>query len=441
MWNILLILFVTLLCIALVYSLRFEPLIVALAVATYGLKQIVSVALPVLQIYDTIFNLVIAGMVIVLFVQKLLTQTLYGCRYRPSINALALVWIFLGLFWVSILWSPFSGGNSLRFFPYYVIYLLMLPFLIGNPDQMIRAFRILWIILLVGCLGLLLSPYLEASSNLGRMVIKFQLGALEEGNPLALADTGVLLLLTSFMMIFYSGQKDNDRKIIKLMQLSIALIGVGTGFWIASIASRGETMAGIISVCFFVLLYKSKSLKQKTTIMTSFFLILFVGAIIAFTLISDYYQELSPRYSRESLSEGSDIRKNLVENAIRMGLSSPQTSLVGVGARGCEERLGMYPHSNLVQAMSETGIIGFLLLCSCYFLTFRSGFRSLSLAKKQTNREVALFVSFILSLLLYDLIVENKKGSLIFVDTYMWLAIAIFSFDRAKASLRCGNQC
>lgn len=436
MSSVLLILFVILLVLGMLYSLRYPGVAITLAIATYGLKQIATATLPFLQIYDTVFNYILGGLVSILFVFGVITKSIYVCNTTIGKKIVILIWMFLGLFWASSFWSPFKGGDSLRLMPYFVVYVFMLPYLMGNPKQMIKAFWILWLILLVGCLGLLFSPYLDSSSYLARMVVKFQHGSHEEGNALALADSGIFLLLTSILVMFYGNFLNNKQKLIKWILLIFTLFGVVLGFWIASISSRGETFAGVISGCLLIILIKYRTVKIKYLTLASAFVILFVGTMIVFVLAGDNYQELSPRYSQESLSEGSDIRRDLITNAISLGFSSPDKMLLGIGARGCEEELGMYPHNALVQALSETGIIGFVLLCSCYALAFRFGFRTLSMAKERSNQESVLLVALMLSLLLYDLIVESKKGSLIFVDTYMWLLLAVFSFDRTQAAMK-----
>lgn len=435
MSSLLLIVFVLMLVVALLYSFRFPPLVLVIAIATYGLKQIASATIPILQIYNSIFNLILGAVVIFVFLYGMVTRSLPGCRSTSGKHAMAFLWGFLGLFWVSLIWSPFSGSDSLRFLPYLLVYFAILPYLMGNPNQMIKAFRILWVILFVGCLGLLFSPYLDLANTMGRMVVKFHSGTHEEGNPLALADTGIYLLLISLMIIFDINYVRKAPKFIKSVVSIFGLVGIGLGFRIASVSSRGETFAGVISGCLLIFLLKIKNVRQKKILLASAIALTMMGIIFTAALWNDYYQDLSPRYSKESLGEGTDIRKDLVTNAINLALASPQTILVGIGARGCEERLGMYPHNNLAQAFSETGIIGFSLLFGCYFLAFRFGLRTLAMAKKQSNQEVVLFVSLLFSLLLYDLILENKRGSLTFVDTYMWLALAIFAFDHAQASL------
>ena len=59
--------------------------------------------------------------------------------------------------------------------------------------------------------------------------------------------------------------------------------------------------------------------------------------------------DLSFRYSPEAIVEGSEGRMDLGARTIEFGLSSERNLLFGIGARGCERRLGMYPHNIFIQ--------------------------------------------------------------------------------------------
>ena len=64
------------------------------------------------------------------------------------------------------------------------------------------------------------------------------------------------------------------------------------------------------------------------------------------------------------------------------------------------------------------------------FLTLRFGFKVLARTKRAEDPIPMLFAAMALTLALYQIIVMSKKGSLAMVDTYMWLSMAVFCFDR-----------
>jgi O-antigen ligase len=213
--------------------------------------------------------------------------------------------------------------------------------------------------------------------------------------------------------------------------------GLVMGLWLTFNTSRGETFTGIICACVLVSLVKGRGFVQYAKWMAGQVAVLVaLAAIVFFTILPQKkIEELSWRYSANSMAEASNDRMDLSAKTIEMALASPRNLLIGIGARGCEKRLGIYPHNHFVQAFGETGIIGFGLLCFACLLAFRFGLRTLDEARSLAEQPTVIFAALMLSLFIYQLIVLSKKGSLTFVDTTMWLGIATFSFDRAQFML------
>ena len=437
MSTVFLIFFVILLAIALLYAVRFPPLALSLGIATYGLKQISSIVVPLFQTPSAAFNFMITGVIGISFIYAILRRSISGCRMKEGKIVMMLVWAYLGLFWASSLWSPFNdAANNRQLLPYYAVYVLMLPLLMGNPPQMIRSFRLLWVLLLVGEMGLLLSPAFAKVAGQGRFVVTITTDVrVNEANPLALADAGVFLALTSLLVLFGSSAVEKGRKGVRLARLFCVLLGIGLGLSIAFASSRGETLAGIAAGSLLFAMIKARKVGRVILLQIGISVLLLVVLISVYIYFYDSITEKFPLFSRESIMARLDISSDLRTEALALVLSSPASMIVGIGARGSEKQIGNYPHNIMIQAFVETGIIGCALLCSCYLLAIRFGLRTLSLAKRLSARKAMVFTAFALSLLLYDFLVGNKRGSLHGCEVYMWLLLSIFAFDRIQTSL------
>jgi O-antigen ligase len=266
------------------------------------------------------------------------------------------------------------------------------------------------------------------------MIVHYKIGIFNEGNPLTIADMGAYLIIMSVCNLMLRSPVDPGWGAGRLLIGAFSWLGIGLGLWLTFNTSRGETFTGIACACLLVALVKGKTIGHQLTWMAGLMSVLAISIAIVFLFLlpKRSVSELSWRYSQNAIAEGSNARIDLTTKSIEIALSSPKNFLFGIGARGCEKRLGMYPHNHFVQAFAEMGIIGLGLLCAACLFTFTFGFRTLSMARRQGDLHSLVFTAFILALFIYELVVLSKKGSLTFVDTSMWLGIAVFSFDRTS---------
>lgn len=420
------------------YAIRFPALVIPLGIMTYAYKQVASIIIISFQTKGATFNYMMAGMIALIYVYNMVVRNPgVNCQTRDGRSLQISLWIFLGFFWVSILWSPYYGNDTWRFLPYFVVYFAMLPSLIESPEAMLKAFRVIWALTLLAGLGLLLSPAFKISPDIGRMVVHYETGQFNEGNPLAIADMGAYLILMSVCVLLTELVVNPENSLKRTVFILLAYAGISLGLWLAFNSSRGETFTVVICACLLIALVKGKNIGQYFLWMSGLISIIIVTVTIIFFLLLPRkdVSEFSWRYSRSSMTEASKDRMDLTTKTIEIALSSPKNFIMGIGARGCERRLGIYPHNHFVQAFGEMGIIGLSILSLSCLLTLKFGFRTLTLARRQTDSASVLFTAFIISLLVYELIVLSKKGSLTFVDTTMWISIAVFSFDRTQVLL------
>jgi len=437
-----LLLFFVLLIASLAFTIKLPTLTLPIGIMTYAYKQIAAVAVPFFQNYDSLLNYLIAVPILATFLRYYFPKVRVGCESREGKLLMALVWAYLALFWMSSFWSPYYGQDSWKFLPYFVVYFWMLPLLIDDdPEVTIKAFRVAWFLTFAGAFGLLLSPAFHVTPDTERMVVHFQTGRFEEANPLVIADMGAYLVMMSLLLFIRNRTGSASSKALGLARSAAGLSGVALGLWLAFNTSRGETFSCMACGCLFLALVYGKSLLQSLLWLGG--LLLSVVAVISLSLAlflpKSNVEKLSARYSQDAIMEGSGQRKDLNSKNIAFALSSPTDFLFGSGARASEKRIGAWPHNQFVQAFSETGILGLILLCTCFLLALRFGLRTLAMARHSDHRPALVLTAFVLSLFVYQILVLSKKGSLTFVDTYMWLAIAAYSFDRTQGFLRSGT--
>lgn len=408
-------------------------LAVPLGIMTYPYKQIVAIGVPSMHNMGPQFNYLMAGVIALVYLYNLIMKHPgVTTRTREAKYAQFFIWSYAAYFWISLLWSPFYGTEIMKVLPYFLIYFGLLPSLVSKPGEMIGAFRWVWALTLLGTLALLASPAFFMSTDVGRMVVHIPGGRVEESSPLAIADMGAyLLILSAFEWMhqqFVPAGNRNVRSILK----GLSVLGMALGTWLTFNTSRGELITGVFTACLLIGLVRGRNLRQYLSKGLGLLAGLVVVGAVLFMVVRPFMgkPDLSFRYSPEAIVEGSDSRMDLGARTIEFGLSSERNLVFGIGARGCERRLGMYPHNIFIQAFGETGILGLTLLGLATFLTLRFGFKVLARTKRSEDPIPMLFAALALALALYTIIVMGKKGSLAMVDTYMWLSMAVFCFDR-----------
>jgi O-antigen ligase len=429
--------FILLLFVAIIYSIKFPALAVALGVATFGLEQISLIILPQLQINKSLFNIILGSAIAISFLYNLFKRKINKISNKKTIIIFTLVLIYIGLYWISSLWSPFNDyENSIGYLRYYIPYIILLPMIISNPNQMITAFNILCIILLIGFIGLFITGDLNTlvSSQIGRAHVPiYTIGENIFTNPLTLADTGVLLSLSSILL--YISAKKRISNIKCFMPRSIIMImgfiGVGLGIWVAFLSSKAETIVGILCIIIYIILITAKNIRRAFIIM---FVTILISGIVIMILYTTYYDnviEYSPTFNKNKIEVSWNGRISIIIDALKNYASKNEFIVFGIGARGNEKIFGIWPHNAIIQSLTETGIVGLMIYIACILMTIKYGYNSYKKAKQEKDIKKIVWVGFVICLFLYNFVMSQKKGSLSTHDTYMWIVFSAIAFDRA----------
>ena len=172
------------------------------------------------------------------------------------------IWSYAAYFWISLLWSPFYKTEIMKVLPYFLIYFGLLPSLVSKPGEMIRAFRWVWVLTLLGTVALLASPAFFMSTDVGRMVVHIPGGRVEESSPLAIADMGAYLLILSAYEWLHQHLVPGKNRTFRSVLLGLAVLGMGLGTWLTFNTSRGELITGIFSACLLVGLVRGRTIRQ-----------------------------------------------------------------------------------------------------------------------------------------------------------------------------------
>lgn len=167
------------------------------------------------------------------------------------------------------------------------------------------------------------------------------------------------------------------------------LVAIGVGvlmYYIAISGSRKSSAAFLLVIAAWV--FFSFRTKKMLQLAVTLFLLLLAGGSYLYAILEDtaVFQRVS--YLEDDTS-ATDIRKILYREAFGLFQSYP---FFGVGLANFQEYSvsGLYAHSNYMELLADTGLIGFLLFYSIYFLVWRN---SDKMVKLFDGDEKVLFLS------------------------------------------------
>lgn len=213
----------------------------------------------------------------------------------------------------------------------------------------------------------------------------------------------------------------------KLMTKVIILGLLAFFLYYISISGSRKSLVSFAVVIMSWIFFSFKLKKQ----ISYFFAIFLIGAIAGsylYTLLED--TAVFVRFSQlEDNTGGTDIRKSLYAEAFEVFKSSP---VVGVGLNNFREYSysGLYAHSNYMELLADTGIIGFVLFFTLYL---RIWLNSNKLNKLHDNKESVLAYTglFKTSLILLGTI---SLGAVMYDSIPHWvlllLPIVVFEKER-----------
>lgn len=420
-------------------ALRLPQAAVPLAAAMFGLEQLAAGELGLFQSEPAFFNQLTAALVLCCVAVRLLRGEQARVESREGRVALLLVYASAAFFWGSLAWSPFDDqvGNALQL-AHFACFAVLLPLLVEPQRRMIGVWAGLGAVLAVGALALFARyPVWDVVAQQGRLSIR--VSSTEElfANPLALADAFAYLVLIGAMLALRGAGGAGPRAAWGRAVRLGALAAAGAGAYVVFLTSRGELVVCVVCLVVMVTLVHAHGAGRTTAVALA--VLLLALTVVQFLVFSSLYgaiTDVAPRYSQLSLEQSVATRLDLAADALALLGASAGSALFGVGARGCEALLGFYPHSSVIQALVETGALGALLFLAANGAVLWLGLAAVRRARASGDREVTVYASFLFALLLYSVIIGNKKGGLAQHDSWMWLALSAYGFDGLLRSAR-----
>ena len=221
-----------------------------------------------------------------------------------------------------------------------------------------------------------------------------------EANPLAAGTFGGYLLIAGVFSI-YSGKR---RGRMFLFHLLVAALGLYTIF---RSGSRGQTIAAIIAVMFWLPIVAKIAAKKSTILALVIATMVMVGA----TYLVSHGENLE-RWSSEALqSRGFGSLQGGAAMAQAAASEGVMHFLFGLGTCSSFAVVGWYPHMVLLEVLGEEGLVGFLLLIFFIFQVFLNGYRLMK--QEFSEPQTRIHLGLLLSIFTFELILSCKQGSML----------------------------
>ncbi len=362
----------------------------ALGFLVFAIEQSLASGIQYFVARPTVWNLVSAFVVLTLL-GSAVVRGRYRLRgfFRPVfISAVLLTAYFI---WACS-WGPLPDvwALTVAIVPYAAIQLVLVPLLIQSRADARAMFD--WLAILGISVGLLALIHLEATQNTQRL----QLGAAgAEGvgmNPMALSEA---CALAAMVLVSLSKPRLGRWLVLARWPLVIGSLAM------AGLASRGEVFAALAAVTLAMLLVPEGGFTQRSIRVASTALL---GAASLYLVLAT---EVGTRYTVARLEGDANVRYFASSTMLSIFFSSPESWFRGLGTNYSQMLIGMYPHNQPVQALTEGGILGALVWVSLHAFALRA---YLTARPKCTDSDSRSLLRVATALWVYFVVVGLKRG-------------------------------
>lgn len=406
--------------------------VVALVLTMHGARQIAVATLPQVSASPFMMNLAVAVLVAI----ALGLSALRGRDALPSGSLLCAWGVAIAFYAYYFTYAAINESFVeesfllliLQVAPYIVLQLLAMTTLVAasSPDELRSALSSTWCICLL-IIGIALtdnSVRVGGDDSSFRLMLRTQQDESQGSNPLALADVGVMLMAITLHVMpgvaqsFFPSMPRVGWLAALLRWARLALVGA-LGVMILWI-SRGEPILALLAMV--ITTFTTRGGGRNTLVIACpaiSLLAIFSGAAQhAFDLLVEWFPRLG------TVDEGVSVRQALVERLLDQYASGGFSVLLfGLGPGYSLSNLGLYPHNQPIECLTELGIVGLTIAVIGPINNWRRGW---VLLQESTSGAIFQNASFFQTMLTFSMLVSLKRGSVVQPDIFTWSAVLAF---------------
>lgn len=383
----------------------------ALGFLVFAIEQGLASGIPYFVARPALWNL-LSAFIVLLLLGSAIVRGSYRLRgfFRPVfVSSL----VFVAYFVWACSWGPMPDVQALAMGvgPYVAIQLVLVPLLIQSEPDARAMFE--WLVVCGVGIGLLALLHMDAARNAQRL----QLGAAGSSgvgmNPMALSEA---CALAAMVLALWTKSTSNRWWALARWPLIIGCLAV------AGLASRGEVFAALAAVTLATLMVPEGGLSQRSFRVISTMLL---GAVSLYLVLET---AVSTRYSVERLEGDAHVRYFASSTMLSVFGATPESWFRGLGTNYSMMLLGIYPHNQPVQALTEGGILGACLWLAVHGFALRA---YLGARSKCTTAPSRFVLRVATALWVYFLVIGLKRGHVLDV----WALSAAVVLERCALTL------
>lgn len=385
--------------------------VAAFGISVFAVEQVIIAGIATFAANQSWWNF-LTGALLVVSLASLIIRGRYRFHggVRVTLTAAILCAAYFCWGWT---WGPFGGPPSDDAIgsvaAYVVSQVILVPLLLQEENDAEAAFR--WMAVIAGVVSLAALATYFSVEKVQRLRLTWGEDASNLSNPAVFADA----VACAFLVMAFAGRM----RIAGLVRWPFMLVTLT----IAGLASRGEAITGLVAViATLTLLPGPQRAREWVTILSA----LVVGALAMFFVLET---PVASRYQPDRIEMDAGLRVKGAEAMLHAYFNSPESWLMGLGTDQSAALVGYYPHVQIVQALTEGGLVGLGLWLTVHVSAFWSGWRLRSLVEDDSQRFV---LRCAMGCWLYFFLLGMKRGHVLDI----WALSSAVLLERCVIVLR-----
>lgn len=343
--------------------------VAAFGISVFAVEQVIIAGNSTFAANQAWWNF-ITGALLVVSLTSLIIRGRYRFQggVRVTLTAAILCVAYFCWGWT---WGPFGGppSDALGGVAAYVVsQVILVPLLLQEENDAETAFR--WMAVIAGVVSLAALATYFSVEKVQRLRLTWGEDASNLSNPAVFADA----VACAFLVMAFAGRSG----VAGFVRWPFMLVTLT----IAGLASRGEAITGLVAaVATLALIPGPQRAREWVTILSA----LVVGALAMFFVLET---PVASRYQPDRIEMDAGLRVKGAEAMLHAYFDSPESWLMGLGTDQSTALVGYYPHVQVVQALTEGGLVGLGLWLTVHISAFWSAWRFRSHLQEESQRFV-----------------------------------------------------